>query len=749
MNRLLSIAIVAALVCAMHAVAFADGMIVPTEPLAPRIADHFAVEYHIVTVDIDNQHATTHVDQKIRNEAGQLAQAQYMFPVPKNAAISNFSMMMGEQNVHGEMMTAEEAKRIYEDFVRRTIDPALLEYVSQGLWKTSVFPFQADEAKRIQLEYNELLTADNGLVRYLYPLNTEKFSKYPLERCRVEIMITAAKPITNVYSPSHDMQMTRIDDTRVQLVWEVNGETPTTDLEIYYSVEEGDIGANLLSYMPAGSQYGYFVYLAAPNPVVDEAPTPKDIVFVVDSSGSMQEDRKMIQAREALEFCVKSLNPEDRFSVVSFSDRLNVLSEELLANNETNVADAVAFVKRLRAEGGTNINDAALKALGMFDAESGNTPFVIFLTDGKATIGERNEVKIAENIRTANATGTNARFFTFGVGYDVNTILLDWIATQNRALAEYVLPSENLEATVSGFYNKIKSPVMTDIKLHVDGVRVESLHPALLSDIFAGTQSVIVGRYVAGGHATVTLAGQLRGRDHAIEMGVDFAVSEGGQDDSKAWIEFLWASRQIAHLIDNIRLSGESDELIDGVAELSKRYGIPTMYTSYLVMEDVDLQDQDGLNRRARENFGGAMEDAAGGASGFNQARGNQALGRAERAPGQAGEQRGWHDEKGDYQETSNVTNIGRRTFYWRESQWQDLQSIETTEEEDVETRDIAMFSDDFFAALEEAPELYKYVAQGRSIRVRLGQVVYNFTPAASDDEGEGESEDGSEDSEG
>ena len=178
---------------------------------------------------------------------------------------------------------------------------------------------------------------------------------------------------------------------------------PYEDFELFYAVEEGKFSANVLSYQPADSPAGYFCAMIAPNTNVEAKQTPKDIVLVTDISGSMQDDRKIFQAKDAMTYIVKNLNKGDRFNVIAFSDFINAFKEELVDFTEKNKTDALAFISRLRAEGGTNIDGSLTKALSMYKkTDKSRVPIIIFMTDGKPTVGERNPAKIAENIRKLN-----------------------------------------------------------------------------------------------------------------------------------------------------------------------------------------------------------------------------------------------------------------------------------------------------------------------------------------------------------
>ncbi|MGE0431318.1 MAG: VIT domain-containing protein [Planctomycetota bacterium] len=714
--------------------AYADGMLMPVERRVPQIRDAFTVEDHIVTVDIESQNATTRVDQHIKNVSGGLAQAIYMFPVPRNANIADFAMYMGEKRQEGEMMEAAKAREIYEQYVRQLTDPALLEYVGQGIYKTSVFPFQADETKRIQLEYRELLTKDGATIRYLYPLNTEKFSKYALKRCRVEVNITGTMPLRNIYSPTHDITIKRIDDLRAQVVFEVNDQKPTTDFELFYSEDAGEAGTSLITYKAMAEQTGSFVYLVSPGRVDDAEANAsgKDLVFVVDVSGSMLENRKLVQVKQALEYCLTHLGPADRFNIVAFSDWIQPFQEKLVENTDANRTEAVAFASRLRGEGGTNIDGAFKTAFASFvDADAKRERMVIFLTDGQPTVGQRDEKAITAAVKTANEKFA-ARVFNFGVGDDVNSVLLDWVSRGNRGLTEFIRPGEAIDTRIINFYDRIRNPVITDLKLELisaiegpDGAanhpRILDMQPAMVPDLFNGQQLVITGRYEGQGKCSIKLSGKLKGEEWSRTDNLTFSAATN--DTAKTWVQHLWAGRRIGQLLDEIRLNGKSQELVDSIVKLSKRFGIPTPYTSFLVLEqDVPMQDADALRERAERSMAPMTNSGGAGRLGVDGAQFAGDMQRSNRP------QAGWGGDDAHAKGVKGadmVAVIGTKTFYRQGNQWVDS-SIEKSDE-DSET--VKLHSDRFFELAKEHSELNQYAARG-AVRVKISGKVIDIVAA-------------------
>jgi len=578
----------------MVAPSFADGLIVihnpPIRP-GPRLSPHYEfapleVVYHHVNVKIDGQIARTDIDQEFFNPNNQRLEGTYLFPVPKDAQLNKFTMEIDGKQVEAELLPADKARKIYEDIVRQMKDPALLEYADRETFKVRIFPIEPLANKRITLSYSQVLQADAGLVSYLYPLNTEKFSAAPIKNVSVKIELDAKHPLKSIYSPSHEIEIKRHGDSRATIGFEGKNIKPDSDFQVFWATEDKDIGVSLLTYRDTG-EAGYFLLLASPgaDQKAGKNVIPKDIVFVLDSSGSMA-GAKLAQAKKALQFCIENLNDRDRFEIVRFSTEAEPLFEKLVEATAANRRRAGDFIKELKPIGGTAIEEALTKAL------SERPTVVIFLTDGQPTIGNTKEDDILDSVKRANTGKT--RVFCFGIGTDVNTHLLDKITEQTRAVSQYVLPEEDLELKVSSFYTKIKEPVLADPVLKFTGdIRVAQLYPSPLPDFFRGDQVIIVGRYFGEGAAAAVIEGTVN--DKPMKFAYDVSLPERAHDHE--FIPRLWATRRIGFLLDEIRLRGENRELREEVTELARRYGIVTPYTAYLIVEDEKRRDVPGAAR--------------------------------------------------------------------------------------------------------------------------------------------------------
>jgi len=572
--------------------AFGDGFIVvhdppwhppgPPPPPRPYVFAPLEVTYHHVNVKIDGQVAVTSVDQEFYNPNPQRLEGTYLFPIPKGAQIDKFTMDIGGKQVEAELLPADKARQIYEDIVHKLRDPALMEYADRDVFKVRIFPIEPNSRKRITLSYTQVLKADAGLVSYVYPLNTEKFSAKPIKNVSIKLELQSDRPLKSIYSPSHSVEIRRHGSDRATVGYEVNDALPNTDFALYFAPEQDELGVNLLTHKTSGDE-GYFLLLASPGmDVKGRQVMPKDVAFVLDTSGSMA-GKKLEQAKKALRFCVENLNANDHFEIIRFSTEVEPLFDKLVSASDANREKADDFIKDLKPIGGTAIDDALQKALAL-RSDRGDRPFVvIFLTDGMPTIGATDENQIVANVKKANEGRT--RVFCFGIGGDVNTHLLDKITEETRAVSQYVLPEEDLEVKVSSFFSKIKEPVLANptIKFTAD-VRVTKLYPSPLPDLFRGDQIVLAGRYSGKGDSAIILEGTVNGVTRKFTYEVNFPRSNDDHD----FIPRLWATRRVGYLLDEIRLRGENAELRDEVTELARKYGIVTPYTAYLIVEDED-----------------------------------------------------------------------------------------------------------------------------------------------------------------
>jgi Ca-activated chloride channel family protein len=565
----------------------ADGIIIPYPcdgrdcPPEPLPISQLSIRYHDVTVTIQDQIAVTRVDQVFYNPNSWTVEGTYVFPLPEGAAVTDFTLWVDGQPVQGQVLDANQARQVYQESVQNMQDPALLEYIGHGAVQASVTPILPYTERQIELEYTQALTSENGLVEYVYPLNTERFSVTPLESVQVKVNIIDGDPIQLVYSPSHPIDVVQLSLYENVATYTDSFVTPDTDFALYYSVGEQE-AFHLLTYRDpsdTNDQDGYFMMLVAPQPDVNVQVIPKDVILVLDCSGSM-EGEKFQQARQAAQYILEQLNPNDRFSLITFNTYVYQYAYEPTSAEQN--LQAISWLNTLSATGSTDINQALLMAASMVDPE--RPTYLLFMTDGLPTTGVTDIQQILENF--SRSSSDSLRLYPFGVGYDVDTYLLDSLSEQHHGLSTYVSPEDDLQEKLSTFYNTIRAPVLTNLSLQVNGVAVYDVYPSPLPDLFIGSQEVIVGRYNGSGVADITLSGYVGNQYQEFHYTEQMFTQDSREDaGTLTTIPRLWATRKVGYLLNQIRLHGSSDELIDQVVNLSIRFGIVTPYTSYLVTE--------------------------------------------------------------------------------------------------------------------------------------------------------------------
>lgn len=722
--RLLLLTISALL--SISATVAAQGVIVPGPcercPRPPRpitLPRSLPIKSIAIDTKISSQVATTHVAQVFRNDTDAVLEGTYFFPIPEQASITEFAIWDGDRRLVGEVRSREEARRIYDEIVRRQRDPGLLEYAGKDLFQASIFPIPAHSDKKLEITYTQVLKAESGTVAYRYPLGTgRQATQIGTVSGRVEL--EGKDPLRNIYSPSHAVEIKRSGDRRSVVTFESGKEQQ--DFQLFYTLSREDFGVTLLTHRDAGKD-GYYLLMISPKDDWSEQEyTAKDIVFVLDTSGSMAEEGKMEKARAALLYGIRILRPQDRFNVVSFAGEERLMETRMIAADDQGRKRGEEFTRALRPVGGTNINQALLTAMQQFEA--GNRPkILVFMTDGLPTVGVTDANQIVANARAARVAGM--RLFTFGVGYDVNTALLDKLGADNGGVADYVEPKEDLEVKVSNFFAKVNYPVLTDLKLDMSGVQTDLVYPRALPDLFRGSQITLIGRYrnpIDLDYVRLQLSGIANGATkNYFYNNLRFPLREDAND----FLPRLWATRRVGWLMEQVRTNGEQQELRDEIVDLGTRYGIVTPYTSYLATESAfAVQDvaKQPLNNRGYAtgrtgNFPAAAPKVAADATATT---GAGAVGQSKRARAQQ------ETVKIDADYNANaVKTAGGKTFYLRDAVWTDS---EFKPDGKMPETVVKFGSDEYFALLKQKPGLGTYFSLGEQVIVVVDGRVYRVT---------------------
>ncbi|MHC4873246.1 MAG: VWA domain-containing protein [Planctomycetota bacterium] len=401
----------------------------------------------------------------------------------------------------------------------------------------------------------------------------------------IKVNLKSNRELKNIYSSSHKINKESKGEKNHTVTYSKSGFRPARDFSLFWSDSEEDINIDLLTGKDESDGF-FLLLLSGSKSAAVKDTVAREIVFLLDTSGSMQDNDKISQAKRALLTALSLLDKKDSFNIITFSSQIKLFKNQTVAADKANIASAKTFVNEVQAVGGTAINEALLESLKSFHNKD-KLPIVLFLTDGVPTVGESNIDIILKNVKTANQE--QVRFFNLGVGYNVNVKLLDKLANNTSGTREYIAPDEDIEVKTGNICSKITSPILTDLSLDFGGAKVSDIFPHKLGDLYAGSQIIAAGKFDA---SLKHLAVSLKGRFGKVSKSysTEFDLSKREQVEN---IAAIWAMRKVGFMLEQIRLNGENTELVNEVKRLGTRYGIVTPYTSFLVVEEGE-----GMTRR-------------------------------------------------------------------------------------------------------------------------------------------------------
>jgi Ca-activated chloride channel family protein len=554
------------------------GVIVPGNPSAGQHPLEIRKQQFSVTVR--DQVARVTVDEQFENHTDLPLEGTYLMPLPEGAAVSGFATWIDGVRVESRIEEKSAAKASYDAAKKDGAAPALLEQDAHS-FKMHVDGIPPRGTKRVEASYAQILPYDSGEVTLRLPIANAGEQASDIRALTVRIAVTDQKKIVSYKMLSSQKVQIVATGSGFELMFEEAQSAPQ-DLAISYRIESSRLGLSFVPFKPTGvNEDGYFLLLASPQELTTAADiVHKDVIFVFDTSGSMEQEHKIEQARAALERCLHSLNAEDRFGIVAFSDSVNPFRSKLLPATTDNVRLGAEFADSMRASGGTDIHAALNRALEMLN-DPERPHVIVFLTDGVATSGITNNPTIAHNI---HEKAGSTRLFSFGVGSDVNRTFLEQLGNENRGSFAFVDQGQNIDEVVGGFYAKIARPVLSDLSFDFGDITTAQQYPDVLPDLYKGSQLVMVGRYRTNGDAKAKLIGTLNGQKHEIAFDAKFPAEE----NDNAFVARLWAQKRIDYLLAQTRLHGEHEEARNEVIALSTRYQIVTPYTSLVAVKAAD-----------------------------------------------------------------------------------------------------------------------------------------------------------------
>lgn len=660
--------------------------------LAPRPAGVAIVGVRAF-VKLQEQTASTTLELELMNHGATPAEAIVLLPVPDGAAISAFAIEGQSREATAQLLPRAEARRLYDEIVRRLRDPGLLEFAGHSAVKSSVFPVPAHGTQRVRLTYDHLLEREGARIDYVLPRSESLSTRTPWS---IDVSVKSRAGVALLYSPSHELETVRLaPDAMTARLAERSRLSPGA-LRLSYLVQEEELSASLFAYPDPRVGGGYFLLMAGlPEPdAAARSRLRRELTVVLDRSGSMA-GAKWDQARAAALQAIEGLADGESFNLIDYSTSVALFAAAPVTNGPTTRQQARAYLDALRPNGGTNIHDALVEALRQPHVE-GTLPLVLFLTDGLPTVRATSEAVLREVVERGNPH--QRRIFTFGVGADVNAPLLDRIADATRASTTYVLPGEEVELAVAKVCQKLWGPLLADVGLATlapdgspDPRRMRERTPATLPDLFAGESLIVLGQYVG----EAPLCFEVTGRQLGAQRRFRFTLDVARATTRNAFVPRLFATRRIAYLVDQVRALGvdvgtpgglplSADpvraaalrELTDEILRLSTEFGVLTEYTAFLATDGADFGSWSQLTEACHLNLEGraiAQRSGFGAvAQGWNY---NDRKAKANVDP-----RNGFLDlAAGDqlaHVEIATVQQVGEGAFFCNRGQWVDSKLI-------------------------------------------------------------------------
>lgn len=579
------------------------------------------------------------VTQEFENPFKDKIEAVYTFPLPQNAAVDDMTMRVGERIVRGRIKRREEARVIYEAARAAGNVAGLLDQERPNIFTQSVANILPGEKVTVTISYVETLKYEDGSYEFVFPMvvgpryipgapvgsrgettgANSLQSNSPAGSARegrdttqvrdgsritppvaldpqtgsptraghdisIEVALDAGVPIDGIKSTLHQIDLERPTDHSAFVRLKNIAEIPNKDFILRYDVAGRGIEDAVLAHRSTrdDSTDGFFtMILQPPERVAAQDVTPKEIVFVLDTSGSMQ-GFPIEKAKEAMKLALDGLYPQDTFNLITFAGDTSILFPEPVPATRENLRKAQEFLASRQGGGGTEMMKAIRAALDPSDAQY-HIRIVCFMTDGY--VG--NDMEIISEVQKH----PNARVFSFGIGSSVNRFLLDKMAEQGRGEVEYVSLSDDGSAAAKRFHERVRNPLLTDISIDWAGLPVTDVYPKRIPDLFSAKPVVLCGRYRGGARGAIKLKGKMSGREWVREIPVELPENESRRDV----LATLWARTRIDDLMSQdysgIQAGNSRADISEAITRLGLSYRLMTQFTSFVAVEEMTVTE--------------------------------------------------------------------------------------------------------------------------------------------------------------
>jgi Ca-activated chloride channel homolog len=549
------------------------------------------IKEHDVSVVINNGIAVTEIRQVFLNTEQRVVEALYTFPVPNGASISNFSMIINGKEMVGEVVEKKRARQIYESYKAVNRDPGLLEQVDYKSFELRIFPIAAGAEQHIKITYCQQLDFDHDNATYVYPLATTTradINDKTTGKFALTMDVKSEIPITKLFSPSHedDFVVVNYNDNYTRASLEVQEGDLSRDIVVAFDTERPRTGIDLIA-SKQSSEDGYFMAIVTAGKEMEEYGAGMDYVFVIDISGSMSNDGKLILSRNVVDSFVTALSAEDRFEIMTFNNVPQMEFQKLTAVNDESQKMAREFLASQRAKGGTVLRPAVMTA---YKYKDGDRPLnVVILSDGMTENKEQ-----AELLSLISSAPSGTRVFCIGIGNEVNRPLLKQLAEGAGGLAAFVSQEDDFGRQSQAFRRKLMRPVATNVSVLIDGVETYDVSPESLPDLFYGSPLRLFGRYKKSGLANITVKAEIMGQPISQTVQFDLPEVESGNPE----IERMWAFNRMGQLMDGMRMNGQSQAAIQKIISLCEGYSLVSEYASFIVLENDAEYSRWSIERR-------------------------------------------------------------------------------------------------------------------------------------------------------
>jgi len=594
-----------AIICMLLTPCFGAGLLKPKS----GSQDAVYMKSHHVQVTINNGFARTEVDQVFGNSSDQDLEATYSFPLPAKASLSELSLWINGQEVLGEVLEKQQARRVYEQQKSQGRDTALAEKDDYKTFDVKVYPVKANAQTRVRLVYYQPLDIDSNVGRYLYPMaeggvDEERIAFWSVdnkvhESFRFDLTLKSAFPVKDVRVPEYDnkaviknLSMADANEEGADhstlhtvSIASPEGDALTRDIVVYYRLAD-DIPARLeLVPYNNGQDPGTFMVVVTPAADLQPISQGTDWTFVLDISGSMS-GGKIATLCKGVSKVIGQMHDEDRFRIVTFNQTANDFTGGYTAATPANVQSMLERIKSIQAKGSTNLFAGLKMAYQGLDADRSSG--VIVVTDGVANVGNTQHARFLALLKTSDI-----RLFTFVIGNSANQPLMDRLARDSGGFAMNLSDSDDIIGRIMQAKAKILYENMRDVKLTFSGEKVTHVTPASIGNLYQGQQLVLFGRYKKPGQVKITMTARITGEDKTWHCVADLPKID--QDNPE--IERLWALSRIDAVMEQVREHGETAKLKQQVIDLGTEYSLVTDYTSMVVLNEADMENA-GIQRR-------------------------------------------------------------------------------------------------------------------------------------------------------